>query len=356
MPFTLPAKVVAWLRKLQTRLAYTSVNQSAGDAMYTIANELITTRGFTCKGSSTGTVAAMDGVFRWTGGNDAKTRGVGASAACSWVVITLAGGRGDVVFAYNAATDDVYNVWWSPSGVATVAGTATFEPTAADQVLLNKFYTTTPGTIVGTTTAGDRLVSIWSRPDKGGFRVAIARGGAWESLFGVDVLTQDTYGAGITLLDTTAFYINGGFNANINTPNFTMLNGSGLANGGVTGQKRFVARRTDGGGASLECAHKMKIVGQATTGATSNSGLDLTFAPELQGGASFAMKRYGLYSVTTSHRGDVGTLIDWYLSRNVTAASPAADGDTAGALDWICVESTASMWWDWDGTTAVAMS
>jgi hypothetical protein len=351
MPFSLPSKVVSWNRRLQTRCAYTSVNQAAGDVMYQVANELITTRGFTCKGSSDGTTAAMDGTFRWSSGNNAKTRFNGAAGAQSWVVITLAGSRGDVVFSYNGATDDVYNIWWSPSGVATVAGTATFEPTATDQVLLNKYYTTTFGTVVGTATSGDRLVSIWSRPDKAGFRVAIASAGAWISLFGFDVFTPDTYGAGITLLDVTGFYINGAWNATLNgatAPN--IVNGSGLANSGTTAQKRFMGRRTDGGGTTLEYAHKMKVVGQQTGGSAISAVIDSLTAP-LQGGSTWPMKRYGLYSVTTSHQGDVGTLTDWYISRTA-----AADGDTAGSLDWICVESTASFWWDWDGATTVVLS
>lgn len=355
MPFSLPAKSVAWNRSLLNRCAYSSVNQAAGDVMYKVANELITTRGFTCKGSCDGVTGAMDGVFRWASGNSAKTRFNGSAGAQSWVAITLAGGRGDVVFSYNAAADDIYNIWWSPGGIALAAGTPAQEPTATDKVLLNKWYTGSGvmGTIVGSTAANDRLVSIWSRPDKGGFRVAVASNGSWQSLFGVDVFTADTYGAGITVLDCTAFYVNGAFDGNNNSPYLAMLNSGNDINNAAAGQKRFAGRRTDGGGTTLDLANKMKVVGQTTAGTAASSGFDGGFAPELQGGATYTMKRLGLYSVTTSHRGDVGTLLDWYISRNLATIN---NGDTAGTLDWICVNKTCSYWWDWDSATPVVMS
>lgn len=351
MPLALPAAQVAWNFELQKRCAYASVNQAAGDVMYEVAKELITDRAFTCKGSSTGAAAGMDGVFRWANGNDAKTRFNGSGGAQSWVVITLAGGRGDVVFSYNAAADDVYNVWWSPSGVVAVAGTATNEPTATDQVLLNKFYTT-PGTIVGSTAAGDRLVSIWSHPNKYGFRVAIARAGAWVSLFGVDQFTPDTYGTGITLLDVAGFYINGAFNPSQNGTNLNLMNSSTSNATADNTQKRFICRRTDGGGTTLtDVSHKVKGVGESGSATAMTMLGDQGFTPELQGGATYLMKRYGLFSRLAGHRGDIGWLQDWFLSRQT-----AADGDTTGALAWICVESASSMWWKWDGATAVVMS
>lgn len=351
MPIALPVNLVSWNRSLLNRCAYASVNQSAGDVMWTVANFLITTRGFTCKGSSTGAAAGMDGVFRWTGGNDAKTRNDGAAGPQSWVVITLAGGCGDVVFSYNSASDDVYNFWWSPSGVATVAGTATHEPTATDQVRMNTFFTT-PGTIVGSTAAGDRLVSIWANPNKKGFRVAIARGGAWQSQFGVDVFSADTYGAGISLLDVTAFYLNGAFDPHYNGTFVNLLSSQTSVGAQPAQQKRFVCRRTDGGGTTLtDVAHKLKTVGESSTSTSLTVSGDTALAPELQGGASYLMKRYGLYSRHAGSRGDVGWLEDWYLGRQ-----GVSDGDATGGLEWICIEATTSMWWDWDGATPVVMS
>lgn len=355
MPLALPAAQLAWNRSLQNRCVYSSLQQAVGDVMYVIANELINVRGHTCKGSSDGVVAGMDAVFRWASGNDAKQKNAGSAGAQSWVVITLADGRGDVVMSYNTAPggalnrDDIFAFWWSPSGITAAAGTATHEPTAADKVLLNGIYTNSlspSATMIGAS-AGDRLVSIWSRPDKRGFRVAVATGGAWGALFGADVFTPDEYGAGIALLDVAAFYINGGFNGNA----AALINQSATASDAAAFQKRFVGRRTNGAGTNLDLANKCKIVGGTTASAALNVTADIATVPDLQGGAIWPMKKYGLYSVTSGHRGDIGTLIDWYLSR-----TGAADGDTAGDLEWVCVEATASMWWSWDGTTAVVMS
>lgn len=354
MPFVLPTKDIAWLYSLLNRCAYTTgVNQMMGDVMFTVFNNLITTRGFTCKGSSTGVVAAMDGVFRWASGNDAKTRATLAASPQSWVAITLGGGCGDIVATYTAAGDWGYDVFWSPSGVATVAATATHAPTATDKIQITSYFTGAMAPVISSATSGDRLVSVWANPNKKGFRVAIARLGAWESFWGMDEFTPDTYGAGITIKEVAPFYVAGAFNSSQNGAGWNLINANAAVSTSTEAtMKRFAVRRTDGGGTTInEIAHKMKVTGDGTAGNQPFPNADQGFAPELQGGATYAMKRFGLYSRQASHRGDVGWLKDWYISR-----SAVADGDTAGSLEWICVESTGSMWWPWDGVTSVVMS
>lgn len=351
MPLALPTPLINWNKSLLNRCAYSSLNQAMGDAAYTIGHELVDMRGFTCKGSSNGVAAALDGVNRWTTGNDAKVRAANSASACSWLCVTLAGGRGDVVFAYRSTVDYGYEIWWSPGGLVALAGTATWEPTATDKISINGFYTSNVPSLIGSTAAGDRLVSIWSRPDKTGFRVAIAAGGSFQSLFGTDAFSADTVGAGITAKNLTGFYIHGDWNANLNAPHLLLLNAGSTNTFTTNAQKRFCGYRSNGGGAELDFAHKMKIVGVANAIGAISPVTDTSITAELQGGASYPMKEYGLYSVTAGARGDVGWLDDWYISRPAVA-----DGDTTGALAWICVEATASMWWPWDGATAVVMS
>ena len=360
MPFLVPGASIAFNKSLQNRIAWTGVSATTmGGVFYTIANHLINTCGFTCKGSCDGTTGAMDGVNRWTNAAAASTVFGGASGAQSWIVITLAGGRGDVVFSHNNKPNasgpqrgDIISFWWSPGGNAIVnAGGSTWEPTATDQIVLNGFYTNSldPGCTIMGSVAADKLVSVWAEPSKHGFRVAIASSGAFQSEFGVATVAQDQYGAGITVLDVVAFYMNGGLNFRT-TPSTTLNHQASAANQGTT-QVLFRGRRTDGAGATLECARKMKVVGQGLTTAI-DPQIENTGFGGLQGGAMYSMKTVGLYSTSGSpNNGDVGTLMDWYASK-----VNAADGNTIGNLDWICVENTCSMWWPWDGATPVVMS
>lgn len=350
MPIVLPDPAVAWNILACQRVTYVSVVQVMRDVIFKVKVEL-KARGWTVKGSSNGAAGGMDAVDRWVTAADAGTRFNGAGGAQSWIVLTDGDGA-DIVFSYNAAADDIYNIRVSPGGVATVAGTATFEPTIADSLDMNKFYTTTVGTIVNATASLDRLVSVWTSPDHKSFRVAIARNGTWVSMFGKERFTPATYAGGIVVHPGFAHYINGGAAAGTRGENILFANAAVTA--AITAQIRTAARRTDGAGAVLQCARYCKVIGSSTTAPT--IGPDATdqqsVQADLQGAASYALRKMGLYSHTSSHIGDVGLMIDWFLGR----ITGAGDGDTYGALRWIVMKAVLGIVWPWDTTTVVAMS
>ncbi len=72
------------------------------------------------------------------------------------------------------------------------------------------------------------------------------------------------------------------------------------------------------------------------------------FAPELQGAVEYEMRRMGIKSITINHRGNVGNLIDWWVSQIAVA-----DGKLYGNREFITISGTAGIVWPWNGTAAV---
>lgn len=336
----LPTKLVAWNYQLQTLIAYTSLVQVTRDVMFTVKQRLVA-QGWTVKGSCNGVTGAMDAVDRWLTGVDAGTRFSGAAGVQSWIVLTDANGY-DILFSYNAATDDVYKVAVSFTGNYIVAGTPSHQPTSTTEQLLNTFFTTTPGTIAGSSISGQRIVSVWTRPDSRGFRVLIANLGAYRSAWGVDFHAAVAYGAGITV-SHSAFYIN----APGSIAPTTLMAPHNTASNATTNQFRAIARRLDANAALevskiLECTSLTNLTAPAY-----ESGND--FAAELQGGTEYKMRRIGLQSVTASHRGKICNLLDWWSGRT----TGSADGDTYGNREFVTIGGPSGLVWPWDGTPSV---
>lgn len=356
MSISLPTPELSWRFQLQTRVTYTSVLQCAGDAIYTIITRLIS-EGWTCKGSCDGTTGAMDGVNRITAGNKFQTRFSGSAGAQSWIVLTDGDGA-DIVWSFNSAADDRVNYWWSPKGIATVAGTATNEPTATDQTRMTAFFTTTFVSMVGSGTSGDRLVSVWTTSDHKNFRVGIARSGVWVSCHGKETYTTATLGAGITLHPGFAFmYPGDSFTASNSNAYRGLLECCTTVSAAATDQFRTTGYRTDGGGTALTLARYTTIAG--IVGAATNPDLGQyigTVQLPLQGGSSYPLRRLGLISGTASHEGFVGKMKDWYFGHlDATIGS----GSTYGTLAWIVMGGSLNcpgIIWPWDGTTTVVMS
>lgn len=337
----LPTKLVAWNFQLQTLIPFTSLVQVAREVMFTVKQRLVA-QGWVVKGSSDGVTGAMDAVDRWVAATDAGTRFNGAAGVQSWIVLTDANGY-DILFAYNSATDDVYKVAVSFTGNYVAAGTPTHQPTSTTEQLLNTFYTTTPGTIIGSSASGQRIVSVWTRPDSKGFRVAIANLGAYRSVWGVDFHAAVAYGAGVTV-SHSAFYINtpsGLTVANSMAAHNTVSNAVGL-------QFRTIARRLDAN-VALEASRLLECMGPtAQNPPTYTEGND--FAGELQGGTEYKMRRIGLQSVTASHRGKICNLLDWWSGRT----TGSMDGDTYGNREFVTIGGAVGLVWPWDGTPSVA--
>lgn len=348
MPITLPVPAVAWNILPCQRVTYASVLQVSRDVVFLIVKRLIA-QGWTVRGSSNGAAAGMDGVDRWATAADAGTRFNGVAGAQSWFVLRDGDGA-DIVFSFNGATDDVWNFWVSLGGLAIANATnVLYEPTATDAQTTNKFYTTTPGTIVGATASLDRLVSVWTRPDHRGFRVAVARNAAWISRFGKDAHTPATYASGITVHPGHAFYINGSLSAAASGS--ILHSGSAVAN---AANLQFIVRtkRTDGAGVLVTCAKYTKVIGGNGNPGSIDQHTYSAVQSTLQGAASYALRRYGIWSITATADGDIGLFVDWFLGRT----TGSSDGDTYGALQWITVDAPNGVIWPWDGATPVAMS
>ncbi len=350
MAIALPTVEVSWSMNLFNRIAYASVNQVCGDVIYTVVKRLIN-QGWTVKGSCDGTTGAMDGVDRWTDVTKARVRFNGSAGAQSWFVLTDADGA-NVVFTYNAAVDDVYSMWWSPTGVAAAAGTPAQEPTATDKILNNKFFTTTPGTIVGTTTSGDRLVSIWTDSNHS-FRVAVAHNNGWKSLFGKERYTAGAVAAGITLHAGFMFYINGGLTP-LTSGARSLLNNP-VATGGVTDQWRCTSFRSNGGGIGLELSREVRLTGEnGNTGAVPGNWEGTTMP--MAGGTQYMMKRFGLFVAwdsagAGSQYGSIGKIKDWWMGKKADT-----DGNTYGSNAFIVVNGSGGLVWPLDGATVPVMN
>lgn len=151
-----PTAIKSWAAGLlpNVRISFTSLLNTMGNYISGIGNQLIT-KGYTCAGSSNGTTAAMDGTNRCTVASGFAVRAANTTTAQSWLVVTDASGA-QTLFAYVGASDDIARISFSPSGVFTVAGTATFTPTATDeQVFL------TGVTLIGSTASADRVYTVW---------------------------------------------------------------------------------------------------------------------------------------------------------------------------------------------------
>lgn len=337
----LPTKLVAWNYSLQNRITYTSVVQVMRETMYLIKQRLVA-EGWTVRGSSNGVAGAMDGVDRWAAATDAGTRANSSVTPISWFVLRDANNY-EVCFAYNSATDDVYRITASFASPFVAAATTTHQPTCTTEQTLNTYYTTVPGTIINSGTSGDRLVSIWTRPDAKGFRVMIVRSGALASVFGLDMHDPSTYGAGITVALSHAFYMNGAFT---NLVSSSGMSAATTATGGANTQFRTVTRRIDAA-LSCDCAHTYEVTRTAALAGGISLDEGMTFAPELQGGAEYMMKRKGLFSITAGARGKVGNNLDWWIGRTT-----AALGDVYGNREFF-VLGPDGLTWAWDGTPSV---
>jgi hypothetical protein len=158
------------------RITFVSATQCYQDEFVAFKN-FLKTCGFTVKGSSDGTTAAMDGSDRIvTPATHWNTRGATTTSAQSWIVIEHTGMAGaEVLFCYQGGSVNTLKVAISPGGLWTVAGTATFQPTATDELIIMAAGTNLDGGAASL----DRLWSGWCATDGSEFDFAIARNGVW---------------------------------------------------------------------------------------------------------------------------------------------------------------------------------
>ena len=324
----LPAKQKIWTIDPCNRVAYASLVQVMRDPLYQLSVCLLA-NGYTCKGSSDGVTGAMDAVNRWTGGAAAGVRGANITTPNSWIVLVDGNGC-NIILSYVGATDDVCRISYSHSGVAAAAGTPTHTPTSADERVM-----VSGTTIIGATASGDRLWTAWVDSDHTGFRMAIARAGAWVTLWGVEEVASVVAPSVTWSPPTWGFF-------------YTAANMTIIA---VAGGNAQYGANAKGGVSRINVGGMLDIVvgGGAESLANNSAGLVGRFADvtaELQAGG-YPLSPISAASGTTGARGKLGNRYDWWTGRT----TGAADGDHYGNTEFVQIGECV---WPWDGTPSVA--
>ena len=323
-----PTQVKDWTISANNRIVYplaslTPIVDIMGAYLRGVADFLLA-NGYTCKGSSDGTTAAMDGVYRWLTDADAETRGGSTVAAQSWVVLTDGNGC-DICIAYEGTNDGYARFSYSPSGAYVAAGTATFTPTAGDELIMM-----TGQSVFDLTTSLDRLWFGWVDSNAQMCRFCVLRDGVLVGvIWGVELVdaflttvsySPEVWGFGYI---TSSFY----FNASSFYAGYAANNRGGLAY--INGNLTQIA-----GGVFLN-----------------QQGLFSGGKPELYRGIGGMNAVCFIGSRYAGSQGPIGKLIDWYGG----PANPS--GDTLNLVqgdDWVTiyysVSPTTPLMWPWDRT------
>ncbi len=129
---------------------------------------LTSTMGYTVKGSSNGTTAAMDGVNRITSTTSWGTRANSSISPICWIVLTDGAGV-NWCFSYNSSSDGTLRLAHSTGGNYALASTSTWQPTATDECFDSA---TNDWLITGSIgTRGDQVWHLWASSDKKMFRI-----------------------------------------------------------------------------------------------------------------------------------------------------------------------------------------
>lgn len=328
----LPTPQKTWVIDPCNRVVFSSLVQT----QRTIAYEnkvFLKANGFTVKGSSTGSVAAMDAVDRWAAATDAGTRGANTTTAQSWIVLEHSGMGGlEILMTYQGSADNNYKIAISPGGNWTVAATATHQPTASDEVIV------IANTIdfINSTASGDRLWSGWVSSDGAICRLAIARAGAWVNGFAIESVSSTVNTSGGAGFSPAVLGVLLGTGSAFQP--YSTRNNAAVANAGGVGRANGI------GQATTQVTGMMGVEGYNGTSGPANT----TFVPELQGSA--LLYPLTVWSNTATARGKLGLLYDWWVG-----LTTAGDGDTyPNDATRLFIQLNDDVW-PWDGS-AISMT
>jgi len=323
---TLPVAQKIWTISANNRITFVSLNDTMGQLLKGWADFLLA-HGYTCKGSSNGAAAAMDGVNRWATAANAATRGANTVTANSWMVLTD-GNSANICLSYVGASDDIARIAFSPAGSYVVAGTATFTPTATDEQVL---WTVS---VIGTTTSLDRIWFGWVDSTSKLCRFLILRDSALIGpVWGVELVSSR-----VTVAFSPAIW---GFA--YNNANFCWGSGAGAV-------LSDFAANTRGGKTRINSV-SVNVGGGAEVFLNSATGWQ-SIKPELQKAIGAPMFPMSIGSAVASNQGPVGDLFDWYSGQGT-----AICGNTYPNMSWIefGIGTQASpgqgIAWPWDGST-----
>lgn len=297
--------------------------------------------GFTVKGSCDGSTGAMDGVDRWSTASNIGTRFNGAGGSLSWMVLTD-GQSADHCFSYNASSDDIFRLAYSPGGNYVAAGTPAQQPTATDEV-----FDTANASWVSATTSADRVWQLWCSSDKKMWRAVVSRQGALISAIGVEKITSAliapaTFSLAVgngTAAMYKFYYPAAGFN-------YTLSTG---VNAGYSSSTSAPVGRVH---TSVDVTVLLGGSNEIPYGGRSDTNSWTTDRPELQGQSGMVIIPTALASQTTNAQGKFGTRIDWWTALGGSTSTPAF-GETFGNLNLLALGPLTL--WSWDGLTIPAI-
>lgn len=317
-------------------LSYATLVLQGGRWMRILAT-IALANGMTCKGSSNGVAAAMDGTNRWTTDAAASVQAANTTTANSWLVWTDGNGA-NTCLSFVGATGDVVRVSYSPSGAFVAAGTATFTPTATDeQILLAN------SSVITTSLVNDRVVHAWIDSEAKCFRTCTHASNA---------LTNGTWGVELV-------------NANRNTLTFSpaMWGFAFAANNFALNTSQFFGPFS--GTVNAQIGGLCRINGttvQVFCGAEAYAGgIYVNWSgpkPTLQRSVGDALFPIMIGSNTSTRQGPIGSLFDWYTGKVDNATPGGAAGDVLfPGGQWIQFASqSSSPIWPWDATTQMQVS
>jgi hypothetical protein len=327
----LPTQVKTWNFTLNQRISYVSLNDASASLMFGI-KAMLKSAGYTVKGSCDGTTGAMDGTDRWTTKANCTTRGTTTSAALSWMCLTDGNGA-NIVIGFLGATDDIFEISFSPSGSYVAASTPAWYPVATSTADACTAISTV--TIVGSTTSGDRVWSGMVSSDLKMFRIIVFRAGVALCAFGVDLCVPAAFGPSVTFSPAMVGWAY--------TSTHLGSNMFGTPSAGVQGQAKPL----------LASVLQTATVNVSMETPWLNDAILQTTSAELQGSLGPFIMALGWYSNSTSARGKLGNQIDKYMSFD-----SQVDGTLSTDKKWIFLSGSGTAaspgtLLPWDGSTAV---
>jgi hypothetical protein len=315
---TLPVVVKTWVISPNNRITFVSLTDTMANYLFGV-KEFLKTNGYTVRGSSDGSAAALDLADRWITSANVTTRGTVAAAPQSWIVLRDGNGA-DILLTYQGTAAEIARISFSPGQLFVIAGTPTHQPTATDEQVV-----TSASELINTNTNTDRIWNGWVTSDRKFCRFNIARAGVWVGkCWGIENFTH--------ALVSPAVIANPVFGFSMPAQQST------LANGSIIGAARVTVSAV---GFNCVVRYGAEFLGNNPTNAS-------TFKPELQG--QWLIFPLSIASTTTGARGKLGNCIDQWMGR-----SDAADGSYYGQLEFLGISgyvgAGASGLWPWNGVT-----
>jgi len=322
---TPPIPLKTWTITPNNRIPYVSLLDTQQRYLHGVKT-FLKANGYTCKGSSSAGIGAMDGVDRWTTPSNVTPRATVAVASQAWIVLTDGNGC-NILLAYQGQSDDYARISFSPSGAFIAAGTPSNQPTAVDEcVIANASLIEGVGLPSGN---ADRLWFGWVTTDRKACRFGVARGGTWLGLnWGVESVQS-------TVVTTSLF-----------------IDSSAAWSPPVWG---FAFPPASSGRLQSSTGIARVRIASVDINVTVYFGLE-TFAIQfpfwgvprsaLQGSVGVSLWPLSIGSSNQGAEGKLGNLIDWWVSSTYSQK----DGETY-RLRLVHADRNVGIIWPWDGVT-----